>query len=305
MKEKNSDMGCYYLVNICTLQKNLEFTVEVHMFNANSFRLYKLISFMFVQPERTEWRLILEPMKKQIKTYQEQNHQITKDVMAIFKNSTLFKGFSEEELRKLLPVLQPVLREYTKGSIIIDEGETSTQIGFVVDGKVVARKMTIGGHIHILEVHDVGDNFGFEAVFSAYRTSPLTYTAETDCIILFTSAAIFFNQEDKAGIKIMINVNRILADRCVRLLYKTDVLSKQSLRQRILTFFNIMGKKSKRDTFFLKMTREQFAQYLCVNRSALSRELSRMQKEGLIELKQGGEVSIRNIDIIDEVKIAK
>lgn len=247
----------------------------------------------------------MKPMKHQVKTYQEKNFQITNDIMAILINSTLFKGVSEEELRKLSPVLQPVLREYTKGSIIIDDGEYSSQICFVIDGRVVARKMTVGGHIHILAVHEKGDNFGYEAVLSSHKNSPLTYTADTDCTTLFISTAFFFNQEDEVGIRVMYNINRILADRCVRLLYKTDVLSKQSLRQRILTYFNIMEKKNNRDTFYLRMTREQFAQYLCVNRSALSRELSRMQREGLIELKQGGKVLIKYRDITDGEEIAK
>lgn len=258
---------------------------------SKALRKYKLIFIhvSFVLPE-SGMEVNMTPIEKQIKICPEQNCQITKSIMFILKNSMLFMGFSEVELRTLLPVLQPVLRNYTKGSVIIDEGNSSTQIGFVVDGRIVARKLTIGGRVHILAVHEVGDSFGFDAVFSSYRTSPLTFTADTDCTILFVSTIFFFNQKDEASVRIMFNINRILADKCVRLLYKTDVLSKQSLRQRILTYFNIMKKKNRSEAFLLKMTREQFAQYLCVNRSALSRELSRMQNEGLIELKQGGQV---------------
>ncbi len=98
--------------------------------------------------------------------------------------------------------------------------------------------------------------------------------------MLFVSTACFFDPQSALGIRFIYNANRILADKCVRLLYKTDVLSRQSLRDKIMTFFSIMHKKSQSESFMLKMTREQFAQYLCVNRSALSRELSRMQNEG-------------------------
>jgi len=196
------------------------------------------------------------------------------------------------ELLELFPVLQPVLQHYIKDNIIIEEGDTTEQIGFVVRGRIVARKMTSGGHIHILAMHEVGDDFGFDAALSSYKTSPLTFIADTDSVVLFVSTACFFDRTGYAGVRIMNNASRMLADKCVRLLYKTDVLSKQSLRERILTYFIILEKKSQSGSFMLKMSREQLAQYLCVNRSALSRELSRMQSERLIEIKQEGQIHI-------------
>ncbi len=98
--------------------------------------------------------------------------------------------------------------------------------------------------------------------------------------------------ENGACVKIILNTNRMIADNCVRLLYKTDVLSKHSLRERILTYFYIMKMKHQSNTFRIKMSREQFAQYLCVNRSALSRELSRMEKEGLIKVLPNGQITV-------------
>lgn len=92
--------------------------------------------------------------------------------------------------------------------------------------------------------------------------------------------------------RLLENASQMLADKCVRLLYKADVLSKKSLRERILTYFGILTTKSQSNAFTLKMSREQLAQYLCVNRSALSRELSRMQKEGIIKMKPEGLVFI-------------
>ncbi|SHH97854.1 cAMP-binding domain of CRP or a regulatory subunit of cAMP-dependent protein kinases [Sporobacter termitidis DSM 10068] len=216
------------------------------------------------------------------------------EALRILRGSALFAGFSEAELKALLPALQPALRHYGKDNVIIDEGDEADQIGFVASGRVVARKMTSGGHTHILAVHEAGDNFGFDAAFSSHRTSPLTFTADTDCTALFVSSSCFLDVTTAVGVRLMNNANRILADKCVRLLYKTDVLSKQSLRERILTYFGIMEMKSQGEAFLLRMSREQFAQYLCVNRSALSRELSRMQSDGLIEIRPGGYVLIKS-----------
>lgn len=75
----------------------------------------------------------------------------------------------------------------------------------------------------------------------------------------------------------------ILSNENIRLMYKIDTLSKRSLRDRITTYLSIIREKRHVDTFDIGMTQEQFAQYLCVNRSVLSSELNKMRKEGLID----------------------
>jgi CRP-like cAMP-binding protein len=78
------------------------------------------------------------------------------------------------------------------------------------------------------------------------------------------------------------NIVRILADESLRKQYKIDVLYKKSLRARIRTFLQHMNEKTESLSFDVGMDREQLAQYIGVNRSALSHELSLMRQEGLI-----------------------
>lgn len=218
---------------------------------------------------------------------------IPQSALEILMNSPLFEGFSESELKSLFLALQPVFRQYAKDNIVIDEGDPADQIGFVAKGRIVAKRMTSAGRTHILAVHEPGNNFGFDAAFSSFKTSPLTFIAETDSIALFISTQCFFDRASDISVRIMSNANRILADKCIRLLYKTDVLSKLAMRDRILAYFSILATKSQSELLTPKLSREEFAQYLCVNRSALSRELSNMQKEGLVEIKRNGQVQIK------------
>jgi CRP-like cAMP-binding protein len=74
----------------------------------------------------------------------------------------------------------------------------------------------------------------------------------------------------------------MIADESMRKQYKIDVLYKKSLRARISTFLQHMSEKTQSPRFDIGMNREQLAQYLGVNRSALSHELSLMQQDGLI-----------------------
>ncbi len=218
---------------------------------------------------------------------------IPQGALEILMRSPLFEGFSESELTALFPALQPVFKQYAKDNIVIEEGDPADQIAFVAKGRIVAKKITSGGRTHILAVHEPGNDFGFDAAFTSHKTSPLTFIAETDCVALFISTQCFFDRTTDVSIRIAFNANRILADKCVRLLYKTDVLSKLAMRERILAYFSILAAKSQSELLTPKMSREQFAQYLCVNRCALSRELSNMQKEGLIELRRNGQVLIK------------
>jgi CRP-like cAMP-binding protein len=69
----------------------------------------------------------------------------------------------------------------------------------------------------------------------------------------------------------------------MRQLYKIDILSRKSLRDRIMLYLTLQAKRKKTNDLFIPFNREEFAAYLCVDRSALSRELGRMKEEGLIE----------------------
>ena len=75
---------------------------------------------------------------------------------------------------------------------------------------------------------------------------------------------------------------KILSDENIKIMYKVDVLSKRTIRERITTHLSIISEKRNSRTFDIGMTQEQFAQYLCINRSTLSKELNNMRREGLI-----------------------
>ena len=79
---------------------------------------------------------------------------------------------------------------------------------------------------------------------------------------------------------------RILADDNIKKLYKIEVLSKRGLRDRAMTYLRLIHKKSGNTEFSINMDREQFAQYLCVNRSALSYELNQMKRDGIVDFKK-------------------
>jgi CRP-like cAMP-binding protein len=116
-------------------------------------------------------------------------------------------------------------------------------------------------------------------------TSPATLTSRADSTVLFIPYAKILESDGvRTEVKktIMTNCGEILSNELIRLMYKIDVLSKRMLRERILTYLSLMRERTGSDTVDIGMNQEQFAQYLCVNRSVLSKELNQMRRSGLM-----------------------
>ena len=138
--------------------------------------------------------------------------------------------------------------------------------------------------MHLMHMYRHGEIFGIEAATSRKRSSPMTYIANEDTTILLASLVRMENSiHAKALIKSLMH---LLADDNIKKLYKIETLAKRGLRERIMVHLRIMERKAGAQSFSIHMKREQFAQYLCVNRSALSYELNEMKREGLIDFKK-------------------
>jgi len=223
---------------------------------------------------------------------------IDEKLLSILAGIDLFCGFSSEEILALCMKMTPNVRDFDRDEVVLAEGDDASRIGLICMGKISVSKVSGDGSEHILALHEKGELMGLDGAFSHPCTSPLTFTALEKCEVLFLSIGIVHSDviDLQTANRIMRNLNTMFADKCVRLLYKTDVLSKRSLRTRIMTYLRIQQQKQERNTIYLRMDREQFAQYLCVNRSALSRELSDMQRSGIIKFESDGAVTLNDPD---------
>lgn len=211
---------------------------------------------------------------------------------SLLQNCPLFAGFPPEDLDWFLPILRPRLCDYRKGDKIASCGEP-VQMGILAKGVVCSKREANGIPAHIVELLEPGALLGIDAFFTRMGTSPNDLIADSKCSVLFFDLPNLLERGwPEINEQLIRNANQTLANRCVQLLYRIEVLSLMRLRDRILTFFHIMRRKQGNDTIHLKMNRQQFAQYLCANRSALYRELNQMQKDGLIRLEEDGAITI-------------
>lgn len=196
----------------------------------------------------------------------------------------LFNNISEKDFYSILTCLGTFEKTFGKNEIIINEGDSIDFVGTVLEGDLKIIKPNYDGNEVIINTVSEGDIFAEVFACAEVYRSPVSIVSATDSRVLFfdyrkiittCSSSCIFHQQ------LVANMLKVVANKSLYLNRKIDIISRKSLRDKILTYFQYesMGKKS----FSISMNREELANFLCADRSALSNELSKMKKDGLIE----------------------
>ena len=197
----------------------------------------------------------------------------------------LFAGISSKELETLLQCLQGGKKEYKRGETVFCRGEPVFSMGLVLRGSVSIIQEDYWGNRQIMARIEEGELFGES--YACLEGEPLMVDAiaDRDAEILFLnmkkvlepcqSACSFHN-------RLIRNLLSILAAKNLTLTQKIDHMGKRTIREKVLAYLSFQSEKRGERTFAIPFNRQQLADYLAVDRSALSAELSRMQQEGVI-----------------------
>ncbi len=195
----------------------------------------------------------------------------------------LFAGINTSDFNALVTCLHAKSTKYTKNEMILLSGNKIDHIGIVASGRVKIYKEDWNGNQTILTEIPTNGIFGEVFACAGIDKSPVTITASTDCEIVYFD----FNKVSKPCCKactfhmiLIENMLKIIANKNLMLNQKLDILSKRTLREKLLCFFEYQKKDSNK--FTISFNREELASYLCSNRSVVSAELSRMQKDNII-----------------------
>ena len=206
-------------------------------------------------------------------------------VIDTLQKTKLFSGISRADIGVLCPLLGVQQRLCQKGTVLIDTDTIVDFAGVVTAGELNTFKPDTDGRMNLIRKIHTLELFGLDIASTPSRISPLITVCATDAeIITFPYARIAEPGPipDRLRCVMLKNILELTANQNMRQLYKIDILSRKSLRDRIMLYLTLQAKKKKTSELALTFNREEFAAYLCVDRSALSRELSRMQDEGLI-----------------------
>lgn len=210
---------------------------------------------------------------------------IKPEYINIIASSKLFEGICADEIIGLLPCLSATEQNYKKDSYIYHMGDTTTKIGLVISGCVHLVKEDYWGNHTILSEVMPGEFFG-EAyaclkteslAISCVSTEPTTiiFLDIQKIITVCTSACNFHT-------RLIQNLMMVLAQKNVLLTQKLDHISKRSTRDKLLSYLSAQAAKQHSNTFTIPFNRQQLADYLSVDRSAMSSELCKLRDQGLL-----------------------
>ncbi len=196
---------------------------------------------------------------------------------------TLFENIPKDEFDRMMLLLAPVIKTYEKNEYVLHAGDKINGIGFVLFGAVYITRTDEHGNETMLAKIQSKEIFAEVFACAQLIYSPVSVVSEGKSAILFLD---YKKLVEKSALShtfhsvFMSNMLKIIASRTLYLNEKVDILSKKNLRDKIFAYFAYARGDVKQ--FEIELSREQLATFLCVNRSALSAELSKMQKEGLI-----------------------
>lgn len=206
--------------------------------------------------------------------------------LSVFESCPLFNGIPQSELTTILRCLCAYIREFPQNTPIFHAGDKMHAIGVVLEGEIQIERSEINGERTIVEKFHTSNLFGEALVCAKIPHSPFTIIATRPSNILFIPYENLLHPQDMSCTfhELLIqNMIQILANKNILLNQKLAHLSKRSTRDKLLSYLNYESKQQKRKDIAIPYNRQELADYLCVERSAMSAELSRMKRDGLIE----------------------
>ena len=201
-------------------------------------------------------------------------------------HSPLFQGIGPEEMLPMFSCIGYHIGTFRKGDIVAFEEENIRHIGIVLEGSVDMVKEDLWGNRTMLLRTHKDELFGETFACGSDSLSLVTFVVSEDAKILFlpfdrvmhscTMACQFHH-------RLIENMVRIIADKNRDLMRKVEVVSKRTIREKLLTYLSIQAQIRGSRYFEIPFGRVELAEYLCVDRSALTRELVKMKEDGLID----------------------
>jgi CRP-like cAMP-binding protein len=203
----------------------------------------------------------------------------------IFKRSQLFSGVKESEISSMLNCLQAKLLTFKKGEYVFREGEHIDNISVLVDGKLLIQHDDFWGNRNIVNIIYIGEMFGEAYVAPESGALLNDVIAEEDSVIMmFDVKKILTLCSSACRFHSMVVQNLFfsISEKNRKLVQKIGHMSKRSTRAKLLSYLSEEAKRHNSRQFTIPFTRQQLADFLCVDRSAMSNELCKMRDEGLL-----------------------
>ncbi len=216
------------------------------------------------------------------------SREIAKYYPAI-KSSQLFCGVAEDELKAMLQCLEVRIATFDKGTYILRAGDTIDSIGLVLHGSVLIEQEDIWGNRNILSNARQGQTFASTVACAVGQVLESNVVADCTTTVMFLNVKRVLTVCSSACThhsRIVRNLLGELAQKNLHLNEKLGHMSHRTTRRKLLSYLSSESRRHGSLEFDIPFTRQQLADYLAVDRSGLSIELSKMQADGILEFRK-------------------
>lgn len=206
--------------------------------------------------------------------------------ISLLEHQDLFSGVAREDIGHMLQCLGAYEKTYQKSEFLLLSEETVNCIGIILKGRVHMVKEDLWGNSTILTALQPLEIFGESFACGSSKKSTVSFQAAEATDVLFLqfhkvmrtcSKVCSFHQQ------LIENMVSIIADKNVLLMEKIEITSKKTIREKIFAYLVNQAQKKNSNYITIPMGRLELAEYLCVDRSALTRELNAMRDQGFID----------------------
>lgn len=209
-----------------------------------------------------------------------------KKYLEILKKCPLFAEIGEEQLLRMLTCLGARVLSFDKKYTVFAEGTPAKYVGIVLTGKVQLLQVDYYGNRSILSHVGVGEMFAEAFACAEVGALPVSVVAtEPSEVMLIDCSHILHTCENHCGFhqQLIFNLMRDLAEKTILYHERIEVTSKRTTREKLLAYLTLEAKRAKGNEFTVPFDRQELADYLEVDRSGLSAEISKLRREGVLD----------------------
>ena len=203
----------------------------------------------------------------------------------VIRKCPLFEGIEDNDLLGLLGCLGATVMSFEKKYTIFTEGSRARYLGIVLSGSAQIVQIDYYGNRSIIHEIVTSELFGEAFACAETETIPVSVIANEDCeVLLIDCMRILHTCENACGFhqRLIFNLTKDIATKAIMFQQKIEIISKRSTREKLLAYLNIQARKNGSRSFVIPFDRQELADYLEVERSGLSAEISKLRKEGII-----------------------
>lgn len=204
------------------------------------------------------------------------------------EENVLFKGIDINDCRRMIDCFNIETKKYKAGCCVADYSRLNNKIGVILSGSAVVVKYDYNGNRTIIEALEEQSIFGEFFIFTGISRNGMEVVCETDCEVMYVKYSELTKRCENAcrcHSQVVENLLTLMSQKAISLSERIEVLSQRTISDKLISCLQIIEDKTpKGRTPQIPFSTTALSDYLCVNRSALQREMAKLRERGVLKI---------------------